>query len=145
LIPLSLSASSLYGQDLSRTRSADPMQITGSAGMQNLFFSSSNGLGYRRPLSNTFLINLNISVYGFDMPLALCFANHTRGFSHHPVQFGMSPRYKDLQLHLGYRSMNFSSFTYSGLSFLGAGLDYHWKIIRVGMFAGTLNQPVSDD
>lgn len=145
LLPLAIATNSLQGQDFSQIRSSDPLKITGSIGTQNTFFTSSNGLGYRSPFSNNLFMNLNFSVYGFDVPLAFYYANNNSGFTHPFVQFGMSPRYKALQLHLGYRSMNFSSYTYSGLNFLGAGLEYNWKIIRIGVFAGTLNQAVSDD
>jgi hypothetical protein len=142
---LALSVGIINGQDLSQLKTSDPVKISGSVGTQNTFFMSSNNLGYRSPFSNNLFMNLNMSFYGFDVPLAFYYANNNSGFTHPFVQFGMSPRYKSLQLHLGYRSMNFSSYTYSGLNFLGAGLEYNWKIIRIGVFAGTLNQAINDD
>lgn len=135
----------LSGQDLSQLKSTDPIRLTGTIGTQNTFFTSSNNLGYRSPFSNNLFMNLNMTIYGFEIPLSFYYANNNSSFSHPFVHFGMSPRYKSLQLHLGYRSMNFSSYTYSGLNFLGAGLEYNWKFIRIGVFAGTLNQAISDD
>jgi len=128
-------------QDLSNIRGTAPFRISGSFGTQNTFYSSSNAFSYRNPWSNNLFANLNLSVYGMEIPLSFYFSNNNRGFNHPFAQFGMSPRYKSLQLHLGYRNMNFSPYTFSNITFLGAGLDFNWKVVRLAFFGGSLNQP----
>jgi hypothetical protein len=128
-------------QDLSNIRGTTPFRITGSFGTHNTFYSGSSSFSYRNPWSNNVFANLNLSVYGMEIPLSFYFSNNNRGFNHPFAQFGMSPRYKALQLHLGYRNMNFSPYTFSNITFLGAGLDFNWKVVRLAFFGGSLNQP----
>ncbi len=130
----------LISQDLSNLRGATPLKITGSIGTNNIFYHSSNPYQMRSPMANTLFANLNLDVYGFQIPLSFHMSNDNSDFSHPFARFGMSPRYRSLQLHLGYRSMNFSPFTYSSLSFLGAGLEVNWRLLRASVFTGSLNQ-----
>ncbi len=127
-------------QDLTGLRGRTPLTITGSIGTFNTYYYSSNPYQIRSPLSNTLFANLNIDIYGVQIPLSFHFSNNNRDFSHPFARFGMSPRYKDLQVHLGYRNMNFSPFTYSNLTFLGAGLEYNRNLLRLALFTGSLNQ-----
>gem|GEM_PF-764896 len=127
-------------QDLSGLGGRTPLTITGTIGTHNTFYHSSNPYQFRSPLTNTLFANLNFDVYGMQIPLSFHFSNESRDFSHPFARFGMSPRYRNLQVHLGYRNMNFSQFTYSSLSFLGAGVDYQYRLLRVAVFTGSLNQ-----
>jgi len=132
-------------QDLSNLRGAQPFRVSGSIGTNNTFYNSSNPYQMRSPVSNAVFANLNISLYGMQIPLAFHFSNNNSNFSHPFARFGMSPRYKALQLHVGYRSMNFSPYTYSNLSFLGAGVDFNWRLLRFAVFTGSLNQASNRD
>ncbi len=127
-------------QDLSGIGGRTPLTITGSIGTNNTWYHSSNPYQFRSPLSNTLFANLTLDFYGMQVPLSFHFSNNSRDFSHPFARFGMSPRYRDLQVHLGYRNMNFSPLTYSSLSFLGVGVDYQWRLLRVAVFTGSLNQ-----
>ncbi len=127
-------------QDLSGIGGRTPLTITGSIGTNNTWYHSSNPYQHRSPLSNTLFANLNLDFYGMQVPLSFHFSNNNRDFSHPFARFGMSPKYKDLQVHLGYRNMNFSPLTYNSLSFLGVGVDYQWRLLRMAVFTGSLNQ-----
>ncbi len=140
VICLLILSAHVIAQDLSNLRGAAPFKIAGSIGTQNTFYTSNNQFSYRSPLSNTVFANLNLNVYGFDIPLSFYFSNNNRGFNHPFARFGMSPRYKGVQLHLGYRSMNFSPYTYGNITFLGGGIDANWKLARFAFFSGSLNQ-----
>lgn len=130
----------VFSQDLSNLRGTTPFRITGSIGTNNTFYHSSNPFQMRSPLANTLFANLNLEVYGFQIPLSFHMSNDNTNFSHPFARFGMSPRYRNLQLHMGYRSMNFSPFTYQNRSFYGAGLDFNWRLLRFSIFSGSLNQ-----
>lgn len=127
-------------QDLTSLRGRAPLTISGNIGTNNTFYHSSNPFQIRSPLSNTLFANLNIDFYGVQIPISFHFSNNSRDFSHPFARFGMSPTYKNLQVHLGYRNMSFSPFTYSNLTFLGAGLEFNHKLLRLAMFTGSLNQ-----
>lgn len=129
-----------FSQDLSNLRGATPFRITGSIGTNNTFYHSSNPFQMRSPMANTLFANLNLEVYGLQIPLSFHMSNDNTDFSHPFARFGMSPRYKNLQLHLGYRSLNFSPFTYQNRMFYGAGLDFNWRLLRFSVFSGSLNQ-----
>ena len=130
----------VQAQDLSRLRGTTPLQITGRIGTQNTFNLSSTGYSYRSPWSNTLFANLNLNVYGFDIPLSFHLSNNNRAFSHPFAHFGMSPRYRNVRFHIGHRNMSFSPYTYSGLTFLGGGVEVDWKMLRLAFFSGNLNQ-----
>lgn len=102
-------------QDLTSQRGRAPLTISDSIGANNTVCHSTSPFQIRSPLSNSLFANLNIDFYGLQIPLTFHFSNNSRDFSHPFARFRMSPRYKNLQVHLGYRNMNFSPFTYSNL------------------------------
>lgn len=144
-ILLSCAALPVSAQDLTGLRGRTPLTVSGSIGTNNTFYHSSSPFQMRSPMSNTLFANLNIDFYGVQIPLSFHFSNNSRDFSHPFARFGMSPRYRNLQVHLGYRNMNFSPFTYSNMTFLGAGLEYNYKLLRVAAFTGSLNQAHEND
>jgi hypothetical protein len=137
---LLISAATISAQDLSNIKGSKPFKISGVAGTTNTFYISNRTAVYRDPVSFNAFANLNVSVYDFDIPFSFYFTNRNLSFSHPFIHFGISPRYKAIRFHFGYRSMNFSPFTYNGLTFLGGGIEVDYKILRFGVFTGTLNQ-----
>ena len=140
-----LASMPLHAQDISQIAKSDPLVITGSIGTNNTYYYSSVGNGYASPLSNTFYANLNISLYGFNMPFALYYTNDNMAFSHPQLTFSLNPRYKHWTGYLGQGSMSYSSYVMS-MSFNGIGVEYddnrRW---RFGMFYGVLRRAVNDD
>ena len=132
-------------QDISQIAQSDPLIITGAIGTNNTYYHSSMGDGYRSPLSNSFYMNLNISVYGISMPFSLYFSNDNLDFNHPHLSFNMNPQYKNWTGYFGESSMNYSSYVMS-MSFNGIGVEYddndHW---RFGAFYGTLRSAINDD
>lgn len=89
--------------------------------------------------------NLNISVYGINIPLSATISQQNKSFTQPFNQYGLSPRYKDVTVHLGYRSMMFSNFSLGGSMFLGSGVEVNPKNswVRVAAFYGRLVKPIS--
>lgn len=129
-----------YSQDLSNIAKEKPIRISGSIGTSNSFYTTTSTTSYRAPFSNNFYANLNLTLYGIDIPFSFYYSNNNRGFSHPFLNYGMSPKYKALQLHLGYRSMNLSPMVYQHQTFLGVGAEFNWKFLRLAAFKGSLNQ-----
>ncbi len=129
-----------HSQDLSNIAKEKPVTISGSIGTSNSFYTTSSATNYRAPFSNNFYANLNLALYGIDIPFSFYYSNNNKGFSHPFLNYGISPKYKAFQLHLGYRSMNLSPMVYQNQTFLGVGAEFNWKFIRLAAFKGSLNQ-----
>lgn len=129
-----------HSQDLSNIKKEKPVKISGSIGTSNSFYTTSSSTNYRAPFSNNVYANLNLSLYGIEFPFSFYYSNNNRGFTHPFLNYGISPKYKALQIHLGYRSMNLAPMVYQHQTFLGYGAEFNWKFIRLAAFKGSLNQ-----
>lgn len=89
--------------------------------------------------------NLNIRLGQFNMPLGAIFSEQERSFMQPFNQYGISPGFKWLRAHVGYRSMTFSSYTLNGVLFLGAGLEANPGKFRFSCMYGRLNRAVAED
>lgn len=132
------SARMFYAQDVEKTfkdlkelKNQDPLGMSGTLSASSVFYSAKGIKPRRDPFY--WVINANVTFTLFDkvsVPFSATFTqqdkNYTNGldkFSQPFNQFGLSPRYKWLTLHAGYRVMDFSEFTYSGTMFLGGGIE----------------------
>jgi len=132
-------------QDISQIAKSDPLIITGAVGTNNTYHYSSMGNGYASPLSNSFYLNLNISLYGFSMPFAFYYTNDNLDFNYPHFSFNLNPRYKNWTGYIGEGSMSYSSYVLS-MSFKGVGVEYDdGKRLRFGAFYGTLRNAINDN
>lgn len=141
---LFLHTSGTTAQNITEIAKSDPLIITGSVGTQNTYFHSTAGSAYASPLSNTLFLNLNISMYGFNMPFSLYYSNNNLDFNYPHISFNLSPSYKQWHGHIGRSSAGFSPYVMS-MSYNGVGLEYRTQKFRVGAFYGTLRSAVNDD
>ncbi len=132
-------------QDLGAIGSAKPLTISGSFSSSNIFYGSLGAQSRRDPFSYFLSGSLTVSIYGWSVPLSINYSNQQTTF-HQPFnQYGLSPTYKWATAHLGWRSMNFSSYTLAGHTFLGAGAELNPGKWRVGAMYGRLNKAVDYD
>ena len=124
-------------------RKKDPLILTGALGTQCTLYYSSGG-SYASPLNYSMYANMNVNLYGYNMPFAFYYSANNYSFSYPQFSFNMSPSYKGWTLHLGRRSMPFSSYVYN-LPFNGAGLEYRSQKtgFRFGLFYGVLREAVN--
>lgn len=141
---LFLSLTSARAQDISQIAKSDPLIISGAVGTNNTYYRSSYGDGFQSPLNNSVFGSLNISAYGFSMPLSFYYSNSSLSFGYPYFSFNISPTYKRWTLHLGQRSMPFSEYIYN-IPFNGVGLQYQGDRLRFGMFYGKLRRAINDD
>lgn len=134
----------MRAQNIAEIAKSDPLIITGAVGTQNTYNYTSVGDGVSSPLSNTVYANLNISVYGFNMPFALYFTNDNTSFTYPQLSFNLTPQYKNWTGHIGESSMAFSQYILN-TAFNGAGLEYNSDRLRVGAFYGRLRKAVNDN
>lgn len=140
---LMLSFTNIYTQDIGSLNSQKPFKISGNLSAHGLFYNMSGIEARSKPFSYIFSGNVNASIYGIDIPLSFVWSEQERSFRQPFNQFGLSPKYKWITIHAGYRSLNFSSFTLSGYSILGAGAELNPGKFRFGFIAGRFNRAVS--
>ena len=135
-------AHALQAQELSDLKSLKPFDINGSIGLNTSFYSVSGIPERQAPFAYGVNANATLTVYGISMPFSLTWYNNNKkgSFSQPFNQFGISPTYKWLTLHLGYRNLTFSEFTLNGYTFLGAGLEARPGKLRLGAVYGKFNQ-----
>lgn len=134
-----------YGQDLAAIGSEKPIAVSGSFSSTNIFYHSFGLPNRRDPFSYFLSGSLNLSLYGWDIPFSMNYSNQQTTFYQPFNQYGLSPTYKLITAHLGWRSMNFSSYTLAGHTFLGAGVEMNPSKWRIAGMYGRLNKAVAYD
>lgn len=142
---LGLCYTQLLGQQLDQIGKKSAFKIGGGLGVhQSLYLSD----GVRRvaPYSYVFTGNLNISYAGIAIPLTFTYTNQNFSYTRQPFNIvGLSPTYKNLTLHGGYRNMSFSPYTLSGHNFLGGGVEWKPKAFQIAAMCGRLLKAVEYD
>jgi hypothetical protein len=118
-------------ESLKEALQKEPVKITGTAGFSGTYYTVQGIAARRDPLTAVFNANLQISLankvtipFSFIMSTQeKTFSNGLEKYNHAFNQFGISPSYKWLTLHLGYRSIYLSDYSLSGTQFLGAGIE----------------------
>lgn len=115
-----------YSQDLENINKKDIVKISGGFGFRSTAYTAFGMPVNRDPFLMQVTLNLNVNILGIiSMPFSASFSN--QGSKYNTPQpfntFGMSPKYKAVTLHLGYRSINLSEFSLNGSQFLGVGIE----------------------
>lgn len=129
-------------QDLSNIKEIKPFSIEGNIGLNSSYYSNFGTILNRQsPFGFGLNANATISLYGISMPFSFnWYSNEKAGFTQPFNQFGISPTYKWLTFHLGYRNVSFSEYTLNGYTFLGVGLEARPGKFRLGAIYGKFNQ-----
>ncbi len=127
-------------QDFSNIQQAKPITLNGSIEARTLFYNASGIQNRREPFSYVLSGSPTVSLYGWQVPLSFSYSKEQKSFRQPFNQFGMSPTYKRITLHAGYRNLNFSQYTLGGHTMLGAGLELKPGKLRAGFMYGRLNR-----
>ena len=150
----------VYGQniegvsaELKKIKEAKPVKISGGINAGTGFYGIEGMPSRRAPFTWAINGNLNISVYEkINIPLSINYTDNGTAYSaENPLKkiiadivnrTGISPKYKSITVHLGDRSLNFSKYTYAGLRFFGAGIEWAPKngLIKYSGFYGRFNR-----
>ena len=136
-LPLASMAQSSEGQ----TR--DPLTVSGTVGTQITSSWNNSEVHYNTPFSTTAYADMTFNVYGISIPMTLNLVNTNAkqfAFSKPDFSINFRPTWKKLTLHLGSSCMNFSNYTYNGITFNGVGVDYRGDKFRIGGFYGNFNR-----
>jgi hypothetical protein len=141
LILITLCLRPVFAQDVENVLKSKPVEWSGSIGVGTQFYKVS---GIDPRLANP-IWNIsgaaNVRLYGFDLPFSFTLGRQGAQSSLPTFgQIGISPRYKWLTLHGGWRSMNLSTYTLSGHTFLGGGVEMKPGKFRFSAMAGRLRR-----
>jgi hypothetical protein len=133
-------------QNLDLIGKQPPFKFSGGLSATSTFYAA-QGIDPRRPFHNYFLSgNFNINIYGLSVPFTFTYSDMNSGFQQPFNQFGFSPTYKWVTVHMGFRSMTFSPYTLSGIPFFGGGLELAPKgIFRFSAMYGRLLRATTVD
>jgi hypothetical protein len=145
LILFTLFSHSVLGQDLGSLSKEKPVQLHGSIGLGSAYYGASGVQNRQQPLSWYLSGSPTLSLYGIACPFSLTISEQQRNFSQPFNQYGVSPYYKWVTLHAGYRNVQFSEFTLAGANFLGGGIEMNPKKFRFGFIAGQFRRAVEED
>jgi hypothetical protein len=116
-------AFSANGQNLEAIGKEKPIKVTGGVSLSQIAYGVSGIDSRRDPYSYFASGNLNISLYGFNVPLSFSLSNQNVSFQQPFNQLTLHPTYKWATAHIGFISMSYSPYTVSGHLFNGAAID----------------------
>jgi hypothetical protein len=117
-------AGSSFAQDLEQLKNANPVTVSGGLSLTNTLYNAS-GQSRKDPWSYMLNANVNLNVLGvLDLPFSACVMSQNKTFDQPSfARYGVSPKYKAVTAHVGWRSMQLSTYTLSGVTFLGGGVE----------------------
>jgi hypothetical protein len=134
-----------FSQDLEQIGKQKPVRLNGGLTV----LANSYQVSGIDPRSKPFLWSINgsptLTLYGVSLPFYFNIGAQNRSFSQPFNQFGVSPTYKAITAHLGWRSMNFSQYTLGGIVMFGAGVELKPGKFRFAAMAGRFNKAVRED
>ena len=125
------------------------LQIKGSLTLGMNYYYSTADRAQQNPFNYILSGAPIISVYGFDIPLSFTFANESFAVAGPNTdifdRYGMSPYYKWVTVHAGYRNVAFSPYTLNNHNFLGGGFELEPGKWRVGFVYGRFREAIEED
>src|SRR5664279_1859181 len=146
LILFYIISNTLQSQNLEGLSSQKPVLLSGGLTARTIFYDANGIPNRRQPFSYIFTGSPTISIFNsFTIPISFTYSEQDRSFRQPFNQFGMSPYYKWITIHAGYRNINYSQFTLAGHTILGAGIELRQGIFRFGFITGRFNRATPVD
>lgn len=125
-------------------KAKEAVKISGSIGLSGAYYAITGAPAQRDPFYWQLTGSLDITVGQISMPFSATLNQQDRSFTQPFNQYGVSPKFKWVTTHLGYRSMRFSEYSLSGNQFLGAGVELSPEkgIVRGKMLFGRFAKAV---
>ncbi len=128
----------LTGQNIANLKEEKPFSISGTLGGSMMFYDVSGRPATRKPFIWMLNGSPTVSVYGIRFPFNFTVSEEQREFRQPFNKFGVSPYYKWVKLHLGYRNINWSPYSMAGHTLFGAGAELTPGKFRFGIIYGRL-------
>ncbi len=131
---------SLHGKGQEKQKA---VKITGGLAATTAFYSSTGINARKAPFSYILSGNVNVNIYGYNIPLSFVVSDKNSQFRQPFNQFGLSPKYKWVTLHLGYRNIRFSPYVLNGHTIYGAGVELNPGKFRFGAIYGRFKRKIN--
>lgn len=126
----------LNAQDLQKFGKGKAFDKGGSIGV-GMMMTAQQGIQARRvPFSWYINGSPTLKIYDLTLPFSFVYSDQERSFSQPFNKYGVSPNYKWLTLHAGWRNVHYSDYTLAGATFLGGGFDINPGKFRLGAIYG---------
>jgi hypothetical protein len=132
----------LYAQNIEGITKEKPIKIDGSIGLGSMLTMQQGGAARRVPFTWYISGSPNVSLYGIQFPFTFVWSEQERNFTQPFNKYGVSPNYKWIKLHAGYRNVNWSNYTISGSTFFGGGIELNPGILRLGVIYGKFREKI---
>ncbi len=113
----------LIGQSLDNLKDQQPVLINGYLSTNQVYTRMPADTGYFENYNHYYTGSIIFNIYGVTAPFTFIYSNRETNLSYPFNQFGLHPSYKWMKAHIGYASMNFTPYTYSGHLFVGGGIE----------------------
>lgn len=143
ILLLSCSVQFLIGQNIENIGQQDPFKVSGTIGGGVTFYNADGKTANREPFSWIIQGSPTFSIYGIEIPFSFTFSEQERDFRQPFNQFGLSPSYKWVTVHLAYRNIKWSDYSLAGHNFFGAGLELNPGKFRFGAVYGTFLKAIA--
>ena len=130
-------------QDISQVANQKPVVINGTFGFGIGTYTASGIENRERNFSYLISGSPVLTLYGISFPFSVVVSDQQRGFRQPFNQYGISPQYKWLTLHIGWQSITWSPFTMAGYNFLGGGVEANPGKLRMGFVYGRFNKAIN--
>lgn len=133
------------GQDIEQITKQKPFALSGSLGIGLGTYNVKGIPARQRDFSYIFNGAPTLSLYGVSFPFSIVVSDQQRSYTQPFNQYGISPTYKWITVHAGWRSLEFSPFTLAGHNFLGGGVELNPGKLRLGFIYGRFNKAIEED
>jgi len=121
------------------------LQLSNQLSVSAEYYSVRGIDGRQLPLTYVFQGAPTIQIGDTPVPFAFVVSSFSNSYQTPFNQLGTSPKYKWIQVHLGYRNINFSNFTLGGQRMLGAGVELTPGKFQLGFFWGVIRKAIEPD
>ncbi len=146
LLVLWICGKPLGAQDIGNIGKGKVFDKGGSLGV-GCMFTQQQGINARRVPFTWYLSGSpTLKIYDVTFPFTFVYSEQERSFTQPFNKYGVSPYYKWITLHAGWRNIHYSDYTLGGATFLGGGFDLNPGKLRVGAVYGRFrNRTVVDE
>jgi hypothetical protein len=134
-----------YAQEVETMLTAKPVSVSGSFSATSIFYNARGIPNRYLPFNYVITGSPVLSIYGFEVPVTFTIGKQQSSFTQPFNQFGLSPSYKWVTIHAGYRNLFFSPYTLAGHTFLGAGVELNPGKFRFAAIYGQFNKATLED
>ena len=113
----------LAAQNLESIGKEKPLSFSGGLSFNQIVYSSRGIAARRDPYRYIVSGNVNLSLYGWSVPLTFSVSEANTAFYQPFNQYAVHPTWKWITAHAGYTSMSFSPYTVNGHIFLGGAVE----------------------